>query len=66
MLSFPVGGVYDLASGQVGMAAAMEEEREAHQAAREGQQVGLHSLAVFQPDFERMPIVKPASADVYQ
>lgn len=33
------GGSAELASGQVGMAAAMEEEREAHQAAREGQQV---------------------------
>lgn len=33
------GGDADLASGAVGMAAAMEEEREAEQAARQGQQV---------------------------
>lgn len=33
------GGDGDLASGAVGMAAAMEEEREAEQAARQGQQV---------------------------
>ena len=41
-LSGPVehaGGDADLASGAVGMAAAMEEEREAEQAARQGQQV---------------------------
>ncbi|KAL3162158.1 hypothetical protein ABBQ32_009866 [Trebouxia sp. C0010 RCD-2024] len=33
------GGDADLAAGAVGMAAAMEEEREAEQAARQGQQV---------------------------
>ena len=37
------GGDADLASGAVGMAAAMEEEREAEQAARQGQQVRSHS-----------------------
>ena len=44
MLFVAVGGAAELASGQVGMAAAMEEEREAQQAAREGQQVELHVL----------------------
>ena len=34
-----VGGDADLAAGAVGMAAAMEEDQEAEQAARQGQQV---------------------------
>ena len=40
------GGDADLAAGAVGMAAAMEEEREAEQAARQGQQVLSYTTTI--------------------
>ena len=39
MFGVDTGGNEQLGSGAVGMAAAMEEEREATEAARQGQQV---------------------------
>ncbi|DBB00835.1 TPA: hypothetical protein ACH3X1_000762 [Trebouxia sp. C0004] len=51
------GGDADLASGAVGMAAAMEEEREAEQAARQGQQVERRKWRADQKDWleEQLP-----------
>ncbi|DBB00478.1 hypothetical protein WJX82_000952 [Trebouxia sp. C0006] len=51
------GGDADLALGAVGMAAAMEEEREAEQAARQGQQVERRKWRADQKDWleEQLP-----------
>lgn len=63
------GGDADLAAGAVGMAAAMEEEREAEQAARQGQQVlphfsyiaqGQHALLLGSP--AASPLGPPAAS----